>query len=304
MATYIVKSNQNLYDVALHLYGTIEGLFDLLISNPTLSMTSELTYGQELEYHEGFVINPSIVSEFQSKNIIPSSGQRSVYYKQPTEDLIMIVPVSNELKYSSFKVAGEGDMIIDWGDNTDFETITLTPGAYQRQIEHYFNSEVETRRIRIYGDTETLMLTYFDTTGLGGALVLCKPFVVDTYICTNRRLPLTGLALFRETFSLTLTGCGISSLLPIGDLHLQTLDLRNVEFDNQSVLDDYLVYIADGKHYDDRRPCDLFLSQEPGTRGYEAMNTILGEKEWNQSGNWHFIINEQIYVPDNGTDSQ
>ena len=51
MAKYVVKPNQNLFDVALHLYGSIEGIFDLLISNPELNMASDLTYGQELEYH-------------------------------------------------------------------------------------------------------------------------------------------------------------------------------------------------------------------------------------------------------------
>ena len=53
MGVYTVKPNQNLFDVALHLYGSIEGLFDLLISNPELNMTSDLVYGQELIYHEG-----------------------------------------------------------------------------------------------------------------------------------------------------------------------------------------------------------------------------------------------------------
>ena len=57
MAIYKVKPAQNLYDVALHLYGSIEGLFDLLITNEWLSMTTELQPGMELEYHDYFVIN-------------------------------------------------------------------------------------------------------------------------------------------------------------------------------------------------------------------------------------------------------
>ena len=72
MATYTVKPNQNLFDVALHLYGSIEGLFDLLISNPDLNMTSELVYGQELVYHKDFILNESVVSEFQKQGIVPS----------------------------------------------------------------------------------------------------------------------------------------------------------------------------------------------------------------------------------------
>ena len=67
MATYTVKPNQNLFDVALHIYGSIEGLFDLLISNPDLNMTSELSYGQELTYHEDFVLNESVTEGFKTQ---------------------------------------------------------------------------------------------------------------------------------------------------------------------------------------------------------------------------------------------
>ena len=48
MATYKVKLNQNILDIALELYGTIEGVFDLLITNTGLSMNTDLKTGQEL----------------------------------------------------------------------------------------------------------------------------------------------------------------------------------------------------------------------------------------------------------------
>ena len=41
MAKYIVKPNQNLFDVALHIYGSIEGLYEILITNEVLNMNSE-----------------------------------------------------------------------------------------------------------------------------------------------------------------------------------------------------------------------------------------------------------------------
>lgn len=37
MGKYIVTTGQNIYDVALHLTGSIEGIIDLMLSNPTLS---------------------------------------------------------------------------------------------------------------------------------------------------------------------------------------------------------------------------------------------------------------------------
>lgn len=297
MATYIVKPNQNIFDVALHLYGSIEGLFDLLISNPDLNMTSELKYGQELIYHDEFVLNESIVTEFKNRDIVPSSGARKVYFKHPDEDLIFLIGVNADMTFTSFKVAGSGTMIIDWGDNSELEHITLTIGL--RQVEHYFDNETEKRRIRIYGNTDTLKFTQLDTTGLGGALLLCKPIVVDEYVCTNRGYSLIGLSMFEGTYKLNLRSSTIDSLLPIGDMHLQELDLTNVRFMHDNVVDDYLEYVV--AHYADRRPCTVYLTTEPSAIGYAAIDTILNEPEWNVSDTWKFYINNQLYQPDNGT---
>lgn len=78
MATYTVKPNQNLFDVALHIYGSIEGLFDLLISNPDLNMTSELSYGQELTYHEILMLNESVTEGFRPKTSSIIRGSQGV----------------------------------------------------------------------------------------------------------------------------------------------------------------------------------------------------------------------------------
>lgn len=301
MAIYTVKPNQNLFDIALHLYGSIEGLFDLLISNPSLNMTSELAYGQELEYHEGFVINSSIVEEFGKQNIIPSAGSRNVYFKRPDEDLLMIVGTHPELARSYFKVSGEGTMIVDWGDNSPLQYIDLTTTPIE--IEHYFDNDIEKRRIKVYGNTETLKFIQFDSTGIGGALILCRPIVVDEYICHNRGFALTGLSLMNGTYKVSLVQGTIETLLPIGDMSLQELDLTDVRFVHDDALDDYLEYIV--SHYEDRCPCTVHLTTEPGERGYTAISTILSEPEWNTSGTWQFYINNELYTPtNNGTNPE
>lgn len=114
MATYKVKGGQTLFDIALHLYGTIEGLFDLLISNQELSMTSNLVPGMELEYHEEFIINQGIVDKFEDEGMIIANGERHVYHKSPPEDLVAILKVPEDLDVVEFSVSGEGSMFIDW----------------------------------------------------------------------------------------------------------------------------------------------------------------------------------------------
>ena len=77
-------------------------------------------------------------------------------------------------------------------------------------------------------------------------------------------------------------------------MELQELDLRKVHFTSISVLDEYLQYIVD--NYGTRRGCTVYLDTEPSEAGWTAINTILGESEWNSSIRWKFIINEITYT--------
>lgn len=289
MATYIVKPNQNIFDVALHLYGSIEGLFDLLITNDWLNMTTDLETGMEIEYHEDFIINSSIVDTFDDENITPSNGSRHIYIKAPEQPLVMCVLVNSEVVNVLLTLGGEGDIIVDWGDNSELETITLS--HTNKKVEHCFDNVVEKRRIKVYG---TFSLTYCDTTYLYGDLLLMRPQTIDEYISHSNGFTLKGLFLCEGTYKVDLRGCTIADLLPIGDMSLQELNLLQVQFTSQDVLDDYLEYIVN--NYGTRRNCTVYLDTEPSERGMAAINTIINEESWNASGKWKFIINDITYT--------
>lgn len=300
MATYTVKSNQNIFDVAMSIYGTIEGLFDLLITNPEISMASELRYGQTLSYHSEYVLNSSIVESFASNKIIPTNGERHTYFKTPEEPLLIVFAPKPEFTYVGFKAAGEGTMIVDWGDNSQLESIIL--GGNSVKVEHEFDNETDKRRVRVYGNNETLSFTALDTTEMSSAMLLCRPLTVDEFVCRAHIYSLTGMALLKDTYKVDLKSSLVSDLTPIGDLELQELNLEDVYFERIDVLDDYLEYIV--RHYNDRRPCTVYLSTEPSSRGLFAINTILNEPEWNVSDTWKFYINNELYIPQNGTDTE
>lgn len=78
MGKYSVIAGQNLYDVALHLYGSIEGVVDLLVSNPDLSFDTILSAGRELIYTDGFVIRADVVAYNELHGIVPANGERHV----------------------------------------------------------------------------------------------------------------------------------------------------------------------------------------------------------------------------------
>ena len=61
MGRYKVIAGQNIYDVALHLYGSIEGIVDLMMCNTDLSLDTTLKVGDELIYSDDFVINADVV---------------------------------------------------------------------------------------------------------------------------------------------------------------------------------------------------------------------------------------------------
>ena len=62
MGRYKVIAGQNIYDVALHLYGSIEGIVDLMMCNTDLSLDTTLKVGDELIYSDDFFINADVVA--------------------------------------------------------------------------------------------------------------------------------------------------------------------------------------------------------------------------------------------------
>lgn len=291
MAIYKAKPGQNLFDIAIMLYGSIEGLFDVLISNPALSMNTDIKAGMELEYHDYFVINPGITSELQKKQITPSNGERHVYYKESVERLRAICIVSANADSSSFIVSGTGSIIIDWGDDSDLEVVILS--IEQKEIVHYFdNISEDNRQLKIYGNSFSLM--HLDTSNIGGDLLPLSTMIVDEYHSNLNSHSLKGLFLFEGTVKLDLQGVTISELSPIYDMSLQILNLTDVKFTDISVLDDYLVYISE--NYGNRRDCTVYLDSQPSQTGMDAIQKIINEPAWNEAGKWKFIINDKIYT--------
>ena len=289
MAQHIVKPNQNIFDVALELYGSVEGLFDLLISNESLTMNTDLKAGMTLEYHDYFVINDGIVKSIKENNYIPANGERHVYFKNPNYDLFAVCGIDNKIVSSSIIVSGQGNIQIDWGDNSDLETIILS--NQPQEFIHYFDNTVDTRRLKFYGDCTLMTL---DVSNLNGDMFLTRPLVVDEYISKSNGYSLKGLFLFEGTVAVNLNGMAISELEPIADMSLQELNLLNVRFTDVSVLDNYLQYIV--ANYGNRRNCTVHLDTVPTEDGMKAIETIINEQSWNESGKWKFIINGETYT--------
>ena len=296
MPKYTVKGSQTLFDIALHLYGTIEGLFDLLISNPELSMMSNLVAGQELEYHDEFVINQGIVNKFAENNQIIINGERNVYHKPISEELVVIIKAPEDLDMIEFTISGEGSMFVDWGDNSEIEEVLLS--HTQTLISHYFDNVVDERRIRIYGN---FTIQRLDFSRLKGHTYLLRPLTVDEFVCQSNDNTLQSLFLFEGTYFVDLSKMLISDLSPIYDMSLMELDLRKARFQEPHILSDYLIYISE--NYGTRRACKVYLDSAPSEAGMAAIRKIISEPEWNTPDKWEFHINDTIYTATDGTNT-
>ena len=113
MGRYTVITGQNLYDVSLDIYGSIEGITDLLVSNPRLSMASELHAGDRLDYSDDYLIDAETAAYLRREGITPASGERRVYFRQTSQPrrLELCLPAATSGVF--FSLSGRGMAEID-----------------------------------------------------------------------------------------------------------------------------------------------------------------------------------------------
>jgi hypothetical protein len=307
MGKYTVISGQNLYDVALHVYGSIEGITDLLVNNPDLSMGSTLTQGRELIFSDDYVIDPEVVAYNRIHKITPANGERNVYFKESAYSRIIEMRISAKATSAAMSLSGTVTVEVDWGDNSPLQTIALTntPTEYNHTFDNKVSSE---RKVRFYGD---FRLQQADFTALNpSAILLLRPLYIEELTLHNCHTSLGFLAMIEGVYSLDLTGIKTDSLLPIaGCRGLIRLDLSGADI-LQENLDELLIALV-REHYG-RRPCEVTLTESPSgeyreperdnnqnyiiTSGMEAVWLLVNEPAWNEGGQWRFKTGTTIYT--------
>lgn len=308
MQVYKVKSNQNIFDVAITVYGSIEGVFDLFVNNPDLSFDSVLEGGQELYWDENFVVYDNIVNVLNSNRIVPINGERHVYYKSTEQPLRCVIQISEQDSFLTLSLSGDGELIVDWGDNSELEKISLQSTA--QNYVHYFDNITDNRTIRLYGDFN---IKEWNMSTINGMVLPTQPLTVDEVKIKKNKISLQGLFLFKGTYSVKMSNISVADLSPIQNMSLSYLELTEMDYESMAVLDDYLIYVA--KHNNERRNCKVILDtvpsgtyQEPKrdlnghyiiSSGMEAIYVITHEETWNEAGPWVFDICGKIYKYEN-----
>lgn len=308
MGRYSVIAGQNIFDVALHLYGSIEGIVDLMMNNPDLSLDTTLTVGQELVYTDGFVINADVVAYNAARGIVPANGEHHVYPKYPEGQLSVEFHLPAAVLNVSCTASGTGSLEIDWGDNSEIEIIELRNARLH--LNHTFDNTIRgTRRIRWYSRAEFRTL---DWSGLQpDSIFLFHPLRVEELTLQNASVSLEGLRLLDGTYSLRLSGITTADLTPLaGCRELMTLDMGEGHL-KPDVEDAFLYEIVN--RYGNRRNCTVTFPVTPSgiyrepdrdpesarylpVSGMECIWVILHEESWNEGGPWKFIIEDKIYT--------
>lgn len=307
MGKYIVCEGQNLFDIALHIHGSIEGIVDLLVCNPPLSLASELKSGDELSYTDGFVIDADIVAYYRMYGIKPANGERTVYYKSSEYLTLAEFYLENNQTTARFEISGNGTLEIDWGDNSKIETLILANDL--KQVPHAFDNSISgKRKISFYGDVSVRQI---NLSGMSAsAIYLLRPLPVEKFTLQRGDMDIDFLCLLQDTYEMDLTRLTTGNLLPLlNNKGLMKLDLSGTNI-RQSTLDEYLINLV--RHYYDRRSCEVYLTalpsgiyQEPRrddnlnyilTTGMEAVWLLTHEAAWNEAGYWKFVINDLTYT--------
>ena len=308
MGRYKVIAGQNIYDIALHIYGSIEGIVDLMMCNTDLSLDTMLKVGDELIYSDDFIINADVVAYNEMHGIVPSNGEHHVYPKVFTKPLAVAFSLPTQILSVQCSVSGVGTLEIDWGDNSDTEVVTLSDKP--QLLKHIFDNKVrKRRRIRWFTDA------YFKQVDWSGlqptSVVVLRPLTIEELTIKDTTLTLDSLQMVTGIYSLNLSGLTSGNLKPLVECReLMTLNLTDARI-KPTVLDEWLIAMVE--RYGNRRNCEVTLTavptgtyQEPArnadtgryniTSGMETIWVITHEESWNEGGKWKFIINEKEYL--------
>lgn len=195
MPQYTVRSGQNIYDVALTLHGSVEGIFDLLASNSGLTMETTLKSGMVLNYHDEFVVNKNISMWLKERGVIIRNGEHihnyfdidsivkehiqsshkdkyeAVNSMSPDEQNMyweglcrprMIIHQQGQLSTIVLKLKPGKHLIINWGDYSAPQIIDDTK---EHEVEHCYMG-LGMHIITFYGDFDFELLNFNEVNGV------------------------------------------------------------------------------------------------------------------------------------------
>lgn len=170
MKQYITKHGQNIYDISLVLYGSIEGIFDLLVHNDSINLNNAIPSGTVLEYDETFIVNPQVKQWLEDNNTNVANKDTGIDYSYIYGKQLRII--IDQLGATSVigVTLSSGTMAIDWGDGSAADIIAGTADVV---FDHPYQDDGR-HIIRIYGDFQLRNLDFREVGGIYYAVTRCR----------------------------------------------------------------------------------------------------------------------------------
>ena len=210
--SYIVKSGQNIFDVAIMLHGSIEGVFDLLLSNDELTFNTQLIAGTPLKYHTEFTINDSVAKWFSTNDITVRNGHHKVDSASIPSIFLLWLYSFHPQEYDTLMFQSEEDrttylnkfflprmiirhsgvdcnipvwvytnkyLVIDWGDCSSPQIVEHTEDEIE--LVHCYNSGDE-HIIKFYGNFDFYTI---DLSAINGIYYLLDSIYADNFVANT-----------------------------------------------------------------------------------------------------------------------
>lgn len=198
MKRYVVKTGQNLYDVALMLYGSIEGIFDLLTSNKDINLNTNLKSGQILNWNEEFMIEQSVSDWFKNHDVIVKNGNKSVNNVSFSDSIDEHIISQNNIVTNEI---ASGKLYLPWGaimgtkPRFPFTSqIDETRGIFSSDSDVRFSTEIDSE---FEGEVRNLNSLLQKLSAIGISFDINSTTEWGAQICL-RRLYIAGMTLLPE----------------------------------------------------------------------------------------------------------
>ena len=153
VSVYTTSPNQSIYDVAMDVHGSIDGVSDLLINNSGLDVNVVFEGGEEVIFTSAITLDSGVTSGFDVHNIIPTTSPHKHYKHIDGGGKDILMDIYTSATEPEFEMVKDGGVVyIDWGDDSELE---VWKGD---RAKHMFNvmdaSYVDMYRIRLYVDNK------------------------------------------------------------------------------------------------------------------------------------------------------
>ena len=310
---YTVTENQTLYDVAIDIHGTVDGISDILVNNTNISVDSELFGGMKLIYTSGQTIEQDVVEQLDAMGIIPVNPIRKIYPKnQPDGKILDIYANISGSTFSFVKSGNKFDILIDWGDNTDIERLSPSNnnGYHQFSLEDSYFGE---RKIRLYinkNEESPIDITIDENDGVDSDIMVYQSIKSNNFVSYSNIHNTSFLRLFDGLKTITLHK-NVDSIIPISLIEsLTQINIYSKKI-HPSDLDNFFISIID--NYGKRIPANININSKPsGTykepqktesgeyivqNGMEAVWLLTNEESWNSDYyKWKITIDGVTYI--------